>query len=138
MIKMSQRGATLSQVPNGARMLPGGKAVLSKGPCDFFVGIGRPALLCVLDAKESGRLTSFAANPSHFAEHQRLELIRHGSAGAIAGLLVLNTRTDRLYWIRWQDFLPRRDFYPWDDAALRYVGDANATIDWRRIVEASK
>jgi penicillin-binding protein-related factor A (putative recombinase) len=66
------------------------------GPCDFDGEVIGSGVRVVLDAKETAKPQGFYL--SDLPDHQRAFLVRHGSAGAVAGLLIHAKATDRLHW----------------------------------------
>ena len=143
LILASQTCVRLTQVPQAARPMrdrsPGGRGARPKfvavnGPCDFFgcyVASGRSL---ILDAKECGEPHRLVTDGDHLAEHQRLELIRHGEAGAVAGLLALRTTDQELFWVPWRLLCRRRPSIPWAEASR--VGSAKLAVDWLAVERA--
>lgn len=123
----------LTQVSQSARRI-GPKptdVVPIKGPCDFFGTVKRTGRAIVFDAKHCNRKSSFDANGKKVLPHQVRELIRHGEAGAIAGLLVMDWQ-GRLYWVGWQKLISRPASYRWD--SLMRAGFYTAGVDWQKLL----
>jgi hypothetical protein len=128
-------GVELEHVPNGVQFIGGGKTIPKKSPVDFggsVVGTGRAVWL---DAKECHKAGSFDASDDKLKRHQVDLLIRQGRAGAIAGLLIRCSTTERLHWLDWRLLVDRRPTYPWGE--LPDVGDAKAyRVDWAAVSRA--
>lgn len=103
----SQFGVTLTRAPLACRILPGGRAVKTPGPCDVFGTHHRSGRAIVLDAKESSEPLRLDTHEDHLPTHQREELLRHGRAGAIAGLMVESIVHARLFWVPWPMLVKR-------------------------------
>jgi hypothetical protein len=121
-----------TKVPNGVQYLPGGKTIPKKSPVDFIgtvIGTGR-AVFC--DAKQDADKTAFDAKRDHLKPHQVAELIRHGRAGAISGLLIESTAHGRLHWLPWVRLVNWQPTYRWED--VLDLGPSNAAINWRWVI----
>jgi hypothetical protein len=120
-------GATLTQIPQAARRIGGGKVIAVRGPVDVMGTLdGGQAI--VADVKQCDRVNSFSCHDDFLPEHQRLELARHGAAGALAGLLILSTERGWWYWASWRRLHPRPKSLRWDD--LPQVGPQSRAVDW--------
>lgn len=121
-----------TRVPNGVKYVRGGDTVPTKSPVDFIgtvIGTGR-AVFC--DAKRCSQKTGYNAQRDHLKPHQISELVRHGRAGAIAGLLIESTAEGAFYWLGWRDLQQNKASYRW--AELRRVGMSNVAINWRLVI----
>lgn len=128
LLKSPHVGVELVRHPNGVQWLPGGRTVPKRGPVDFsgvFTGTGRAIYF---DTKECEGVNVLTTSTSTLPEHQRLELIRLGHAGALAGLLCLRTRTDELYWADWRLLIDDRPSIRWD--VMHKIGLAGVGIQW--------
>jgi penicillin-binding protein-related factor A (putative recombinase) len=129
-------GVAITQVPNGVRWLRGGNTCPTKSPVDFFVTVNGRAV--VFDTKRCAVASRFpVGNPDHVTPAQVAEVVRHGRAGAVAGLLVENVKAETLHWLDWQQVRsppPLSPSLPWEHLVV--VGDVKHAIDWRRVVAA--
>jgi penicillin-binding protein-related factor A (putative recombinase) len=66
------------------------------GPCDFDGEVVANGRRLILDAKETAKPQGFYL--CDLPDHQRAYLMRHGGAGAVAGLLIHAKAAGRLYW----------------------------------------
>jgi hypothetical protein len=99
-----------------------------------FVGSGRSL---IIDAKEGSETHRLVLNDTHLADHQRQALIDHGRAGAVAGVLALNTQTQRLYWCDWRLLLTEQSTRSLRWLDLVDIGPASMTVDWARVLRAA-
>lgn len=128
----SQSRATvlLTQVPQAAKRIGGGKVVTVRSSCDFF-GIYAPTRqLIVFDCKTCALPHRLDTREAHLPEHQRLEILRYGEAGAIAGILAERSPYTELFWVPWQLLTTREPSIPW--AAMVPIGSAKFAIQWQR------
>jgi hypothetical protein len=132
----SGRGAVPTKVPNGVKYLPGGKTVPIPSPVDISGTLAGGRHL-VFDCKECGRADGFAVNADHVRPHQIMELCRHGEQGAAAGLLILRTATDGLYWLDYSRLAASQGHVvKWD--AMPLVGTAKVAIDWANVAAGGR
>lgn len=125
-----------TKIPNGVQFKTGGDFFYTKSPPDFagtVVGSGRAVWL---DAKRCGLVRAFNPSTSALKQHQVDALVRHGRAGAVAGLLIEATEWDTYYWLDWTRLADLtetfRPVFRWGD--LPDLGAATHTIDWRRVL----
>lgn len=123
---LPNREVVLTHVGQAARRIGEGKVVAVKGPVDFFGTVRGSGRSILFDAKECGK-PSFDCNTSAVKQHQINELVRHGRAGALAGLLILDTRSGWVVWLDWRKLEQRKPTYPWDD--LEYAGTLHG-VNW--------
>lgn len=69
--------------------------------CDFAGTVRGSGRMLVVDFKRNDGVGVFPILPSHVSPRQREELIRHGSVGAAAGLLIESSRHRRNFWCDW-------------------------------------
>jgi penicillin-binding protein-related factor A (putative recombinase) len=137
--KLPNVPVVLTFVRQEARRIPdrargGVKLIAMKGPCDAFGTVRATGRSIVFDMKECKAVRSFDAKLDHLPHHQVGELIRHGRAGAIAGLLVLSTRHGWLYWLDWKKLVQRKPTYPWDE--LEYAGTMHG-VNWPAVCRSA-
>jgi hypothetical protein len=130
----SHNGVKLTQFCQEAKRIGGGKLIAKRGPCDFS-GTLDGGRHITFDAKEGSEKNLLETRESHLPEHQRYHLVAHGMAGAVSGVLALNTNTDRLHWLDWRRLIVRRPSFQWSD--IPDVGDARLSIEWWRVVKAA-
>jgi hypothetical protein len=128
LIVASQTTVTLTQIPQAARRMGGGKVVAVRGPADFFGSYRSDGRSIVLDAKESARPNALDTSVSHLPEHQRLHLLAAADAKAVAGVLVEATQARRLYWCPARLLHPRRASVPYVE--MSFVGMSTHAVDW--------
>lgn len=140
----SQFGVTLTQVPRAVRFLKRGhggapRAVSVPAPVDFFgAHLTSGGRLLVFDCKESREKYRLDTSEDHLPSHQRAELHRHGSAGAVAGLLVEHVPGLALYWCPWPLLYPPRPSIPY--AEMTALGSSQLVITaqrWAHVVVAT-
>ncbi len=115
----------------GGKYIGGGKMIHQKTACDFAGTVRENGRSFVCDFKVCGLPKVFYFK-DHLSEHQRIELINHGKAGAIAGLLIEATARREIRWASWQQIET-------DDLALafdemRFVGPSNTVPDLRAVI----
>jgi penicillin-binding protein-related factor A (putative recombinase) len=124
---------TLTFVRQEAKWIPDGrggvKLIAQRGPCDAFGTFTINGLAVVFDMKECKNNTAFNAQESCVHQHQVDQLIRHGGSGAIAGLLILASKTGTLFWLNWTLLVKRKPTYPWQD--LLAVGSLATGVAWK-------
>jgi hypothetical protein len=126
--------------PIGAKRIGGGKLIPMKMPFDRIVirrGSGRA--IC-FDCKSCHLAKSFpVGNKDHVPDHQIMELIRAGSDGVIAGLLIEASHVDlqMVFWLPWKHLMSRPASIPWDDERLIAIGSRDDLIDFDRIIAAT-
>jgi penicillin-binding protein-related factor A (putative recombinase) len=129
------RYVTLDQHGQQARRIGGGQMVAVKGPVDFSGTVKGSGRSIRFDAKTCAQVTRFPiGNRDHFPEHQRQCLIRHGEAGAVAGLLVEATSLGMYLWLEWPALvgtLPAS--ISWDDSRWVDLGPTTHAIRFNRI-----
>lgn len=132
LILASQTDVLLTKIPRGSRTIPGGKSVSIPSSVDFF-GIHKPSgrMIC-FDAKQSKNPNRLETSTCKLAEHQRLEILRYGEAGAIAGLLCERSAASELFWCDWRQLQTRRPSIPWDEMTL--MGSSRQSVQWIIVV----
>lgn len=137
LVLASQGTVTLTKIPNGVRYLPGGKTIPCKSPVDFAGTVHGSGRAVWLDAKQCDLKGRFpVGNKDHVTPQQIAELVRHGRAGAVAGLLVERTGEDELYWCDWSILTNAPPSYAWKD--LAYVGSSKLAVNWWHVLEAAQ
>jgi hypothetical protein len=118
-----------------AKRLPGGRMVAKRGMVDFTGTIRPHGRGIRFDAKTCGLVRSFPiGNVDHFPRHQRDNLIRHGEAGAVAGLLVEATALGEFRWLGWQNIDDiKTPSLAWDDVRWVVLGPTSHVIRFERI-----
>lgn len=106
----------LANVKQAARRIGGGEVVAVKGPVDFMGTVNGTGRSIVFDAKECA-LPRFDCSLDKLSQHQCDALIRHGTAMAVSGLLILHTTTEKLYWLGWHRLVTRLPSYTWEEMA---------------------
>lgn len=125
-------GAVLTKVPNATTTLPGGRTVRTRSPVDFMGMVLPSCVALVVDAKETAH-DRLKLDESHFAAHQKLQLVRYGGHGAYAGAVVLQTAARRVHWLSWRHLTG-------DDASIKFTDERMLNvssfrgIDWRAVV----
>lgn len=133
-ILASQRDVVrLERIEQAAKRIGKGRMIPLKSPCDFtgtVVGTGRAI---TFDAKVCDLANRFpCGNRDHVPAHQIEHLIRHGEAGAIAGLLIWATKRCRYFWMDWR-FLSKSPSLEWSHVAMVELGDDARTVDFHRV-----
>jgi hypothetical protein len=126
----------LDRVEQAAKRIGGGKMVPVRGPVDFVGTVCGYGRAIVLDAKMcdlAGRYP--VGNRDHLPEHQRFYLIRHGEAGAIAGVLIWATAVGRYFWLDWHALKGLRDTpsIPWNFPMLTDLGSDKFNVDFAKV-----
>lgn len=85
----------------GGRIIGKGKLIRVPVCCDFAGTIRGDGRMLLIDFKRNDAVNTFNLD-AYVAEHQRRELMNHGSSGAVAGLLIESTRHNRQYWCGWK------------------------------------
>jgi hypothetical protein len=118
-----------------AKRLPGGRMVAKRGPVDFTGTVCANGLSIRFDAKKCDLVHRFPiGNLDHFPAHQRVSLIRHGEAGAIAGLLVEATALGEFRWLGWRAIAAiTAPSLPWADERWVVLGPTTHAIRFERI-----
>lgn len=127
-------GVAVTQFHQEARRFyAGGRLVTTAvaGPCDFGVTLlgGRSG---VFDAKESKEPNRLKTDKKAFHAHQRRQLVEHGRAGAVAGLLCLSHARGRLYFADWRLLVKPRPSIPWDE--MLDLGPVGYAVPWALVV----
>jgi hypothetical protein len=133
----SQRGVIIvEKIFNTHKFIRGGKQIPLRGPVDFIGTIIASGGAIWLDAKVCENPRLFVAARDHLPEHQRLLLIRHGEAGAVAGCLCEATHPTlrKYFWLPWQLLTDSRVSYPWSE--LIDLGPTTHLIDFRILIDA--
>lgn len=86
LIVQSQTTVLLTKIPLSARRLGHGKIIPIAGPVDFFGCFRADGRIIVFDAKQTKNLHRLPTGKKQLHEHQRLEIVRYGEAGAVAGV----------------------------------------------------
>jgi hypothetical protein len=100
----SQSLTLVTKIPNGHRYLKGGNLQPIKGPVDFMGMVKGSGRMMVFDAKECSQLLRFpCGNETHVPRHQVEHIVRYGSAGALAGLLIWakHPGVAQYFWMNW-------------------------------------
>jgi hypothetical protein len=82
--------------------------------------------------------TSFpklVGNRDHLPEHQRFHLIRHGEAGAVAGVLIWATAVGRYFWLDWHTLKGLSDTpsIPWTFPTIVDLGSDKFNVDFAKV-----
>ena len=133
----------LDKFPTSSKRIAGGKIIQLKSPVDFIGEVFGSGRAVHLDCKQCDSPNRFPiGNVDHFPAHQREWLIRHGTAGAIAGLVVEATHENqgKFYWMDWRAMHWNTASITWAEFALdrgnlRCLGDNLHTIQFRRLFE---
>jgi hypothetical protein len=132
----SQGGVILvDKMPTGGRFHRGAPQLI-KGPVDYVGEVCGSGRAIMFDAKECALQNRFPVGDRNLVkEHQRLFLIRHGGAGAIAGLLVEATHTEvaAFYWLDWRELLKNEASIQWDDPRMTRLGSSKFSINFRMV-----
>jgi hypothetical protein len=127
------KGICVDKIPHGMRHIGGGRTVPVPGPVDFMGTLAGRSL--VFDAKQCARKTRFNLGDRTMVKpHQRERIIRHGEAGAIAGLLVEATAFGLYLWLDWRYLKHDVASIPWDDACWIELGDTAHAIRFDRLI----
>lgn len=133
----SQRNIVrLDKIPHGVRYLPGGKKIAVKSPVDFVGTVCATGRAIHFDAKMSAKPQGLYLD--QIEKHQIAWLVRHGEAGAIAGVLAESTKVETagFYWIDWRNISRHIGIcsaaISWGD--MRWIGDSFQTIDFGKIL----
>jgi len=130
-IDASQRNVVcITKIPSGAKWIGPRKMVATKSPVDFMGVVCGTGRAIVFDAKTCNLARSFpVSNADHFPEHQREFLIRHGRAGAIAGLLVESTRMGAYFWVNYHWLIVTSvGSYQWGDDVFDCLGPNSGPV----------
>lgn len=84
----------------GGKFIGKDNFIRQKTACDFCGTIRKTGRAFVCDFKACERANLFPLSDDHLKPHQRDELIAHGRAGAVAGLLIEHAN-DGVYWAEW-------------------------------------
>jgi hypothetical protein len=119
----------LQRIENGMKRVGGGKSFAVKQAVDYFgTFVGGRSL--VFDAKHSRDASFDFSNEKVMKRHQIEAIIRHGQAGAVAGVLVDSMRVGWL-WFSWRELtepLGREQFH-----SGRWMNLVINKIDWKRL-----
>lgn len=132
---LASQGAyvVLEKVPNGVKTLAGGRVVRCKSIVDFMGTVTSSGRAIVFDAKQCDLKHRFpVGNADHVTPDQRATLIRHGKAGAIAGLLVNSTYWQLLYWLSWQQLQAGTPSMRWSE--LTTIGLSTHAVDFGKLL----
>lgn len=137
----SQRNVVcLEKIPTSMKFLPGGKQIPIKGPVDFIGEVRQTGRAIHFDAKQNGDRNGFYIH-KYLEPHQEAHLNRHGSAGAICGLLMEATHPDvaAFFWMDWRDvsrvwLSPQRRV---DWSAMLRLGDNKHCVKFEMIAGVS-
>ena len=124
----------LVKVPNGQKYIAGGKTVPVKSPVDFMGVVRRTGQAICFDAKACSLVRSFHISNTHNVSPHQIEfLVRHGSAGAIAGLLVESKATERFLWLGWSHIAKANEAIRWIDSRWVDLGPTTHAIQLANI-----
>jgi penicillin-binding protein-related factor A (putative recombinase) len=135
-IEASQSLTLLTKIPNGHKYLRGGHIQPIKGPVDFMGCVKGSARAVVFDAKECSQLLRFpCGDRTHIPQHQVEHIVRYGSQGALAGLLIWakHPSVGAYYWMNWtlmKGILPSSIAYE----NLFHVCSDRTNVLWDRVI----
>lgn len=109
--------------PCGAKFIRGKGMVGTKVACDLIGTIKGKGRAFICDVKRSERVTAFYF-ADKLATHQRLEIVRAGHAGAVAGLIIECVPRSLWYWIDWAALETSETGIHWGELAS--IGSTNS------------
>lgn len=139
LVLASQNGVRLTKVPTASkRIFRGGHQLVIQipGPCDFYGCFTANGRAIVIDAKSTDCITRIRLDESHFAEHQRQQLLIYGESNAISGLLCECTTTRAMYWCGWRSLGTRVPSIAWVN--MLAIGSSAVAINWQKILDAER
>lgn len=97
--------------------------------CGTIKGTGRAFLT---DAKSTEHPTLFQF--SMLTEDQHRELVDHGKAGAVAGVIIESITMRKTYWLPWTVLDTRERSIAWTDSRLVWLGLRSVAPDLMRVI----